>query len=487
LIDWSYNLLGERERRFFNRLSVFAGGWTLEAAEEITKDEGGRMKDEGGIGSSFILHPSDVLDLLDQLVNKSLVVASDVGAETRYRLLETIRQYAREKLLESDEAGATRHRHLEYFMQLARPGDDDGPNAELATLDRMEREHDNLRAALAWSLAETSELADEGLRLAAALGYFWFVRGYLHEGREWLEKSLARTPVQAQSRPKALIRVGRLAWQQGDYPVARARTEEGTALWRERGDKTGLADGVHILGHVAFDQRQNSVAREAFTESLELYRGLADQNHVAVLTGDLGLVAYHEGNYALARSHFEDSLRLFKASGSADRICDAMSRLGDLARLEGEYAQAAAYYSESLTRARALGHLLSAASALHKLGQAACGVGEYRVAQTFLKQSLTQQHKLGNQQGIAECLAGFAGLALAQGEWARAIQLFAVSQLLLDAIGAPLSPADRIPFDRDLAAAHLKVDETAFKSAWDAGSALSTEAAIALALEQRPA
>ena len=496
LIDWSYNLLSERERRFFNRLSVFAGGWTLEAAEAVCADVGqaGVLPQaiaSADVGQESILpaaiSSAAVLDLLDQLVNKSLVVVSDVGAETRYRLLETIRQYALEKLLASDQADATRGRHLDFFLQLAGPGEESLSGEELITLNRLEREHDNLRAALAWSLGDTSELAEDGLRLAAALEGFWFIRGYLHEGREWLEKALAHNPLHATSRPRALIRAGHLAWRQGDYPIARARTEEGTALWRERGDKAGLADGVHILGHVVLDQRQHSVARAYFSEALELYRALNNQNHVGVLTGDLGLVAYHEGNYALARSHFEDSLTLFKKIGSTSRISDALNRLGDLARPEGDYVQATTNYRESLARARVLSNPLFAASALHKLGQASCGVGDYPAAKTYFAESLTQQHKLGNKQGIAECLAGFAGLAFAQGEWTRAIQLFAVTQLQLDTSGAPLSPADRIPYERDLAAARAQVAEAEFKQAWDAGRALSKEAAIAMALDEKKA
>jgi non-specific serine/threonine protein kinase len=227
-LDWSYELLNEPERKLFNRLSVFAGGWTLEAAEAVGAGEG--------------IEEADVLNLLLRLVDKSLVVAEASGdGGARYRMLEPVRQYARERLEESGEADATPSRHAAFFLALAEEAEEDtGGARQVPWLERLEREHDNFRAALSWALDRKE--AELGLRLSAALGGFWFIRGHFSEGHLWLKKTLENSSATAEpARAKALTYSGWLAWERGDYEQSKRFSEEALTLSRNLGDKVNTA------------------------------------------------------------------------------------------------------------------------------------------------------------------------------------------------------------------------------------------------------
>ncbi|MSP12497.1 MAG: adenylate/guanylate cyclase domain-containing protein, partial [Chloroflexi bacterium] len=267
LIDWSYNLLTAPERALLQRLSVFAGGWSLEAAEQVCADVG----QDSGHPRDVVLS-SEVLDLLTRLVDKSLVNAEDQDGETRYRLLETIRQYARDRLLESGEGDQVRDRHLQYFLQLAEEGEIQlrGPQ-QMAWFKRLQTEQDNFRIALQWSLG-----TEAGLRLAGALADFWvWWRGEISEGRRWLEEILAQTAGlgRTAARAKALCAA---SWFQDDSTAKRSRYEESIAIWREVGDQRGLALALHYLGLLELEQNHLAVARQWNTESQELWRAAGD-------------------------------------------------------------------------------------------------------------------------------------------------------------------------------------------------------------------
>jgi hypothetical protein len=258
LIDWSYDLLSEAEQTLLRRLSVFAGGWTLEAAEAV------------GAGESVAAW--ELLDLLTSLVDKSLVTYDDPGGEGRYWLLETVRQYARDRLLETGEAIAVRDRHLDFFLRLAEEAEPRLHGREqLAWLDRLEAEHDNFRAALAWSRTEERH-AESALRLAGALAWFWNMRGYLNEGRRWLEDLLARpAPAGAtRARAKALGGAGLMATYQGDFDAAPARFTESVALWRELGDRRALAHAMGWLGGCSEYSRRIPLLEEAVALAREV-------------------------------------------------------------------------------------------------------------------------------------------------------------------------------------------------------------------------
>ncbi len=479
-IAWSYSLLDAPEQQLFARLAVFAGGRTLEAVEAVCNAEGDLEM--------------DVLDGVASLVDKSLLrPEAGAGSEARFVMLETIQEYAWERLEASGEAEGVRQRHAAYFRQVAEAAETEQNGVQWPRwLERLEAEHVNLRTALLWSLE--SGAIDIGLHLAAALSGFWSMRGYLSEGRRWLNAVLARVGASEPGSPrplalnqavaKALVGAGHLAWLQGDYVVARRQLEESVDLWRGLGDTHGLAFALHILGHVANDQRDYVAAQALFEESLRRYQALGDTLGGLPLRGDLGLIAYHQGDYRAARGHFEQSLPLYRAEGLQENVVVTLRGLGDLARLAGDYERAAALYEESLEVSEALRADPHIASARHKLAHVAHQRGNYPHMYALLAASLRVQRELGNKQGIAECLAGLGGWATAAQRPMRAARLFGATDALITTDGVPLAPADHAEHARDLAAVRSQLDEAAWQTAWAEGRAMSLEQAIAYALEE---
>ncbi|HEY7103348.1 MAG TPA: tetratricopeptide repeat protein [Mycobacteriales bacterium] len=468
-IAWSYDLLAPAEQSHFRRLAVFAGGFGLAAAEFVCPSE----------------RPS-ALDTVAALVNQSLVhrVTPD-GVEPRFAMFETIDEFAMERLVDSGEETDARRRHAAYFRQLAVSAEPGlrGPDQQ-QWRDRLEADLDNLRAALAWgtSASAEDEDAEHGLRLAGALWYFWFQRGLPGEGRHWLTRALARVRTAGVDRAQALLGVGTLAWRQGDFAAARVHLDESVLLWRETADRRGQAEALHVLGHVEFDQQDFAAAQVLFEESLAAYQLAADISGSLPLMADLGLVAYHRGDYAEARVVFERSLAEFRRHGLKDRVAGALNVLGDLARLAGDQDRAAALYGQSLELWRELRGMPGIASALHKLGQVKRSIGDLPAAKDYYVQSLALQRDLGNAQGIAECLAGLAGTAAAAGRPDRAVRIFAGSAAILEEIGAPLAPADQAAMERDMAGVRRRLGGPEWEAEWAAGQALSSNAAVELAL-----
>lgn len=472
-IEWSYGLLNEAEQRLFVRLGVFGGGCTLQAAEAVCGED----------------HQPGVLDLLASLVDQSMVrQMTSAAGESRFAMLETLGEYALERLEASGEADLVRRRHLAYYVTFVESAQPKLMTAEFQVwADRLEAEHGNIRAALRWALGDESQNVEMGARLAGALWTFWYLRGYLSEGRRWLERAVEQLGTSGPTRARALCAAGAMAWQQGDYAVARPRLEESVALWRTVGalDKPGLAEALHLLGHVVFDQRDYVAARAHYEDSMALYREIEDTAQYQTLVGDVGMVAYHLGDYATAQSRFEESLAYWRTQGNQDAASDVLIRLGDLARLAGDARRALALYEESLSYSRAGNIKLGIASGQHKLGHVAQRQRDYARSASLFTSSLTLQRELGNKQGIAECLSGLAGLAAAMEEPVRAAKLFGAAEALLDAIGAPLAPADRADWERDEAAVRAQLGPEAFMAARAVGRAMPLDQAIAKALRNR--
>jgi non-specific serine/threonine protein kinase len=468
-IAWSYDLLAPGERSLFRRLAVFAGGFGLAAAEFA----------RGGERSS-------ALDTVAALVNQSLVqrITPD-GVEPRFAMLETIGEFAMERLVDSGAETDARRRHAAYFRRLAVSAEPGlrGPDQQ-EWRDRLEADLDNLRAALRWgtSASVDDEDAEHGLRLAGALWYFWFQRGLPGEGRHWLSRALDRVRTAGVDRAQALLGAGTLAWRQGDFAAARVQLDESVLLWRDTANRRGQAEALHVLGHVEFDQQDYAAAQVLFEQSLAAYQLAADTLGSLPLMADLGLVAYHRGDYAEAGVVFEKSLAEFRRHGLKDRVAGALNVVGDLARLAGDQDRAAALYAESLELWRELRGTPGIASALHKLGQVKRAIGDLGAARSYFVQSLALQRDLGNAQGIAECLAGLAGTAAAAGRPDRAVQIFAGSAAILAEIGVPLAPADQAAVERDLAAVRRRLGGPGWDAGWTAGQALSTDQAVELAL-----
>jgi non-specific serine/threonine protein kinase len=483
-MDWGYDLLSETERALLRRLSVLAGGWTLEAAEAVCAADG--------------VEAPDLLDLLTHLVDRSLVVMEEQDGGARYRLLETVRQYGRERLLESREADAARERHRVWCLNLAERAEPElqGPRQHV-WLERLEAELDNLRAALGWSKATASggetggakasaadgRDAETGLRLAGALLWFWYLRGYLSEGREWLEGMLSSGgEAAAPARAKALNGAGFLAWRQGDDGRAAALGEESLALYRQLEYPPGIAFSLNILGLAARRQGDYARAAELLEESLGLWRESEHAWGIALTLNILGVMARQQGDYHRATALGEESLALYRGLGDRGRVASSLNSLGLVAQEQGDYARAAARYEENLTIRRDLEDQRGIAESLNNLGLVVWHRGDDAAARSLYAESLSIRRELGDRRGIAGLLESFAILASAQGQAQRAACLAGAADALREVIGVPPPPADRARYDSVLAAARGALGETAFAAARAEGLAMTMEQAIEHAL-----
>ena len=519
LIDWSFDLLTVQEKTLLCRLSVFAGGWTLAAAEQA------------GAGQSLSgasIEDWEVLDLLTSLADKSLVLAQTQGETTRYGLLETVRQYARDRLTESGESLVVRALHADYFLTLAEEVKPKLNGSEQGQwLGVLEEEHDNLRQALTWYAEdiEDTEAGEKGLRLVAALQQFWSTRGYLSEGRERLGALLAHPRGQepTKARADALNGAGSLAFMQGDYPQARGLHEESLTIRRELGDKSGIAFSLNNLGNVAYNQGDYGGARVLYEESLTIFRELGPKQGIALSLNNLGNVAYNQGDYPQARVLYKESLTIRRELGDKSGIAASLNNLGNVAADQGDYAAARVLYEESLTIRRELGNKSGIAASLNNLGNVAYNQGDYggaRVlleeslaiareledksgiafslnnlgnvaadqgdyggARVLLEESLTIRRVLGAKAVIADDLKAFATLAAREVQEARGARLWGAAAALRETFGSPLPPAKHEKQERETTAVRETLGEDAFAAAWAEGRVMTMEQAIEYALE----
>ncbi|HEY8287582.1 MAG TPA: tetratricopeptide repeat protein [Chloroflexota bacterium] len=474
-LDWSYDLLSPPEGALLRRLSVFAGGWTLEAAEAICAwDPVGNW---------------EVLDVLSMLVDKSLVELDEREGGARYWLQETMRQYAHEKLMAANMAPDAHERHLAWYLNLAEEGSRAlaGPE-QLRWLDRLTAEHDNLRAALSWSTAVETQRSvgpAAALRLAGALWRFWWMRGFPHEGRRWLEMTLSDPDAgPMESRTRALDGAGVLAADQGDYGRARALHEESLALWRMAGDPAGVAGALNNLGSVAQQQGDHQAARVAHEESLTLYRALADAPGIAGALNQLACIARDDqGDYALAGTLLEESLALRRSLGDSRGVAISLNNLGLVAYCQSDYMRASTLLEESLALRQSLGDTRGIANSLGNLGRVAIGLRDYQPGVVLYQQSLALRRDQGDRRGIVECLEGLALVAVKRQETERAARLLGAAEALREEIGFPrLQPPRDVP-DQAVAALCASLGEKVFAALWAAGRSLGLERAIALASE----
>jgi predicted ATPase/class 3 adenylate cyclase/predicted Ser/Thr protein kinase len=422
-VDWSYNLLPEAERRLFEALSVFVGGFTLEAAEGVGRD-GARLEE------------FEILDLLAQLSNKSLVVVDDVYHPPRYQMLETIRQYAREKALDADPDGRARSAHRDWFLQFAENADSHlhGPE-QRAWLNRLEAEHDNLRAALEWS----AESGGDGAlrRMSVALGGFWQTRGHLSEGRTWLRQALdAPDDGDGSLRARALSAFGALAEAQADYDVACLAFEDELALTVSLDNESGRARALQSLARLAYVRGDYEKASALAEESLALAEAAGDRRGTARALGIAGAVARDHGEHARARELCERSLALAREGGEEDLVVERLVYLGTLAWQEGDYAAARASYEEALPIARRLGVKRGIATLLSNLGAVADNGAEYEKARTLYEESLGIARELHDKRLIATVLGNLASLVRGEGDLDEAHRLYEESLGLVRQLGA---------------------------------------------------
>jgi len=474
-IAWSYDLLDRDEKTLFRRLSVFVGGCTLEAAEAVCNAHGDL---EG-----------DVLDGVARLVDKSLLrQETQADGEPRLLMLETIREYALERLAESGEAETMQRQHAIFFLQLAENAYPKMYSAEQSTwYNRLEVEHANLRAALRWTLE--GQEAEMGLRLVGALYRFWRLRNHAREGRSWLEQVLAQPGAKARTiaRATALRGAGFLAFSQGDFPEAHRLLAESVSVGREVGaaGKRELAGSLAALAHVSLLQGNPGDTRELAGEGLQLFQEVGEAWGAALALHHLGKATVELGDLVAARSLLEESAALFRVAGDRQLLAQSLNALGLVALRQGDYASARSQFEAALSVAQETGAEQYRADALAHLGTVALREGDYQQSAGLYQQSLALNRVLGNREGIAEDLAGLAEVARLAGQPERAGWLLGAVEVVREARNISLPPLRRAEYDRTVEGIRAQLDEAVFAAAWAKGRAMPLEQAIEEALETK--
>ncbi len=511
VFNYSWELLSTDERRVLMLLSVFRGGFTRVAAEEVA---------------------DATLPILTALVEKSLVRCSDAQ---RYDLHEMVRQYAEKQLILAGELQAARERHFKFFLSTAQKTEAKLYGGEqYQWLNYLEQEHDNFREALAWALRfedvnandqdETrSAVAQEALQLTGSLYLFWKMRSHWIEGREWLRRALSQSAGSPDSLARAqvldaaallataqahthtalqlaeenlavsqrlgdsyriacsLFTLGKALWKNKDFSKARSISEDGLKLYRVMSDplsQHGLIESLHSLGHITINQGDLDAAVVYLQESLSISQKLGYTIGIAESLGDLGLVAYLKEDLSAAHAYLVQSLGLCRVEKSLSGEVSSLNRLGDLARCEGNYEQAGRHYEESLHLFQAIGDKDEIPSLLHNLGYVEAQHQNYLKAISFFRDALKIHLETGNQAGIAECLTGIAGVSILQTQPERGARLLGKAEVMRESVNATLWPANQIEYERIISNLRNSLGETEISSAWTAGRAMTMEEAV---------
>jgi predicted ATPase/class 3 adenylate cyclase len=479
-IAWSYDLLNESEQTLFRRLSVFVGGCTLDAVEAVVTDTRDRERgSEQARGS--------VLDQLSSLLDKSLLQEGEsTNDEPRFVMLELLREFGVGQLKLSAEAEAIQRRHATFFLALAEQAEARLESADqVHWMNRLEQEHDNLRAALEWS-KKADGAGELCLRLAGTLGLFWEAHGYFSEGRERLSAVLATETAQARTpaRAKLLARAAELAYRQSDYPATISFAAASLAICRELGDRQGIAAALIKLGNAAMEAGDYAVAPRFLEEALTIWRDLEDEHGTARALISLGWVALRSGDYHLANARLEEALALSRELGDTRSMGFELSGLGEVALRQGDSARAAQLVEESLELRRQMGHRWGVGVSLGTLGWIALREGDWSRAITRLGESLEIRREIGDKSGSAWCLERLAEVALAQGQAEKAVRVFGAAAALRDSIGSVSDPVDQPEYESTLASLRAELGDVRFAAIWHEGLALTLEQAIQLALQE---
>jgi non-specific serine/threonine protein kinase len=506
LIDWSYDLLSENERLLLRRLSVFAGSWTLEAAEEVCTGDG--------------IETYDVLDLLTQLVHKSLVVVIEhsQSGETRYRMLETIRQYAREKLLEVGGSEGVRDKHLAYFVKLAEHAEPELYRSnQVFWLNKLDDEIDNFRMAAEWAVANDVE---SGLRIAVIPWRFWWGRSYLQEVGDWLSELLEQHKITNALHARALAIHSLCRFRQGDFSrtialaqqslkIARTLSDkqtealslsflgiftafqgnvgEGTplleqalAIYRSLGDKIGQADTLERLASNNNDL-EHSIAYTK--ESLMLARELGDLAGIVSHLCWLSRLAYWMGDFTSPGLWLEEALSIARQLGDQEGEIYVISTYGELSYWQGNYPQAIAYFENAIRSSEKVGEKYQGLWAQVKLAYTILRQGDIQRAREMFEDGIRGMQKADLVIGLVFAIEGLASLYVNQEQLELAAQLFAWADAIRDEIGDHRPPVEQASVERDLAMIHSKLDDQTFEKLYNIGHSMTLEQAIALALQ----
>jgi predicted ATPase/class 3 adenylate cyclase len=500
-IDWSYNLLDDEERVLLRRLSVFHGGWSLEASEAICSDpacddkayrQHHRPPETGRVYSgNMAAHPiaqltirrNAVFGLLAQLVAKSLVIVTESEEHLRYGLLETVRQYAA-TLLAEDEESEIRARHCTWFLALAEEAKAGLTGAQQRQwLSCLESELDNLRAALNWSIESLAD-GSTSLQFAAALWRFWEARGHLAEGRRWLDTALAGGEA---APPGLLARVlngaGTLARKQGDIAAATALHQRSLNLYRSLGHHQGIAASLNNLGLAAEGAADYRNAAECYKEALSIRRRLNDRRGMAFLLNNLGNLAQVQGDLATAEARYEESLDCARSLGDRQLAATELANLGIVARSRQQLDEALARLEESLTIFRDLEDTWGIGLALYGRGLTLHSRGAFDPAAQSLRESLSLHDDLGDRQAIAQDLEALAAVASALDHLVRSTRLCAAAERLRSELGTPPEEGVRAAHEDLALSARARLGDRQFADAWGIGRGWSLPQAVAYALD----
>jgi predicted ATPase/class 3 adenylate cyclase len=514
-IAWSYNLLESREQQLFRRLSAFVGGCTLEAIEAVCY----AFDNNNGAVS--------VLDGVASLIDKSLLQQTErEGEEPRLVMLETIREYGLETLEMSGEMEVIQQAHAMYYLVIAEKAEPElGGQQQAVWLERLEQEHDNLRAALQWGLApgEDGHRREMALRLGGALRQFWIVHGHFSEGRNFLERALVESKgVPASVQVKAFVTAANLANHQSDNDRTEALAQKSRALYQELGDTQGIALSLRLLAGVAGRRGTLPAARMLNEEALALFREVGDKEGAASSLHNMGLLALAQGEFAEARALLEESLALhwevgnkagmahalwalasalFESHGSPSTIRALLeeslalaqevgdkeasgsffSLSGKLALSQGDIATARRLLEKSLAINREIGNREHTADTLFHLARVEVHQGDNVAARALYEESLAMTARGGDSKGlIPSCLEGLADVVAAQGEFTWAARLLGTAEALREALGTPLPPVDRAAYERLVTASCAQLGGQAFAGAMAEGSSMTVEQVLAV-------
>jgi predicted ATPase/DNA-binding SARP family transcriptional activator len=461
VFEHSWRLLTPAEQGTLRRLAVFRGGMDVKAATRVA---------------------GATLPLLAALVDKSLLRRNSAG---RYDLHELVRQYAGEQLEAAGETAILRRRHAEWYFALAEQAETKLRGSEqVAWLQRLEQDYDNVRTTLTWLLKYKD--IETGLRLAIALGRYWHLHGYGSEGRSWLAAFLdraGRSGVSAVVWAKALMAQGAITWLQGNDMVASALLNESLTLFRELNDTQGIAQ---TLEHLASVVRYQGDYRQAITlleESLALFQKLEDKQGIAAVLSNLAMVSEYQGDYEQATTLLEHSLVLARKQGDTSMVAYSSRNLGMALLERGEHMQATRLFEESLVRSRELEDKRGIAYSVRALGMVAEYMGSYERAMALYRETLVLEQGLGNTSGIAWCLERLAGVLEVHGQVKQACRLFGAAEAVREAASTPMGASDRAVYDPHAAMVRAQLDDATFAAAWGEGQALSLDQAITEALQ----
>ena len=464
-LDWSHDLLDREERAAFRRLSVFAGGFTLEAAERVTA--GGDLK------------PASMLELLTRLADKSLLRVEHARGDSRYHLLVTIRDYARDRLAEAGETDLVRRAHLDYFTELVETaaaridGVGAGGNGLELELDRMDTELPNLRKAYDFAAESGDPVA--ALRIAGRLDRYAYLRGRYHEIRQWMDAAVTSYPdAPAELRARVLLGSGRLALLQCDYAPAVRRLEAALRLYRELDEPRGIAGALQVLGSVAREQGRYARAVELHAESLAVAEAADDRWAVASAHGYLAFVSWLQRDFGRATEEASTALIMFRALGDVEGAAWSLISLGTVARYQGEVEHASALLGESRSLAESIGFREGIAWCCEQLGLLAAVDGD-PAAITLLRRSLDLHSELRDRWRVSSVLEDLAAIALALGQARAAGRLLGAAEAVRDAIGTVIAPCERPQHLQTAAAVRAALGEGEFAAARQQGQLASMD------------